>query len=983
MARNYSQELAGVRAGEKQQKALYLISEAASSSITLEELYGVVHQIINELIPAKNFYIALYDQVTDIVHFPYYVDESDPNPGPIRKGKSLTEYVIKTEKPLLIRSNDHCELVLDNEYKPVGTPAKEWLGVPLRSSNNKVFGVMTVQTYEETRGYSTTDRDILTFVSTQVAMAIERKRSEQSLRESEQNYKVIVENTRDGIYIFTNRMVYANEQLYKILGISKEHVYDIDFFQFLHPDDRYRLLHALDYRDPAIPLPPAFEVRLTSQNKKEKILEMTPSFIQYMGVPGYLWVVRDITERKLMEQLQSALYRISETANLSKNLDTLYGSIHKIIGELIDAKNLYIALYHEPTNTVSFPYYVDQFSSNPGRRKGALGVTEYVIHTGQALLVNPEILAEMVQNGQVESFGALPVNWLGIPLRSSDDRIFGVLAVQTYTEGGMYTERDKKILHFVSNQVAMAIQRKRAEEERHRQTDLLSFLYDTSLDIMNRRNILNLLDTIVQKVTQIIDTPAAYAYLYNEECTERIMVAAAGEATPYIGTRKHINEGLSGLARTREQPVVLNDYQNWHHRTPPADQLATAVLCVPLKSSGKVIGTIGLWHSEPGRTFDTKDVEAVSQLVSLASIAYENAYLYREAKKEISERKQAEKHLHYLSFRDSLTGLYNRRYFQEELRRISRLSHPSVGIIIFDLDGLKLVNDAFGHEQGDVLIIETAKLLSQCFRKKDVVARIGGDEFAVILPYAGRGMVKTAYNRVLSKLAEWNEQNRQPPISMSIGYAVSEQGQLSMADLFKEADNNMYREKLQRSQKARSCLVQSMVQRLENKEYFRADYARQLQIIIEELGQLCGLTKDKISQLRLLGQFHNIGKIAISDSIFRKTEPLTPDEWKEIQRHCEIGHRIAQSSPELMTIADYVLKHHERWDGTGYPLGLKGENIPLESRILALADSYTAMSNDRPYRKALSHENILEELKKGSGTQFDPTLVAAFLQKLN
>lgn len=982
MITNAHYELSGLSAAEKQQKTLYLISKAASSSMSLEELYHFVHQTINELIPAKNFYIALYDHFTDIVHFPYFMDEADANPGPIRKGRGLTEHVIKTEKPLLVTNEeDYKKLAADN-IKTEGTPAKEWLGVPLRASNNTVFGVITVQMYEPIRHYTPADLDILTFVATQISMAIERKRTEQALKEREHNYQVIVENTKDGIYIYTNRTLYVNEQLCYILGLDKEQVYHIDIFNYLHPEDRQHLLQVLDHRDPAIPLPPSFEVRMTNQEQKNKILEMTPSFIHYLGVPGYLWVVRDITERKLMEKLQNALYRISETANLSKDLQALYSSIHHIIGELIDAENLYIALYDAETHTLSFPYYVDQFQANPLCRKNGQGLTEYVIRTGETLLANKEKQETLMQQGLITTRDACAVHWLGIPLQDNNEKVFGVLAVQTYSQGGSYTQQDKKILQFVSNQVAMVIQRKQAEEEHQRQTNLLAFLYKTSLDIMNRRNISDLLNTIVEKVLEIFDAPAAYAYLYNEEGTERSMVSAAGEAKPFIGVKKPVNEGLSGLAKRREQAVMLNDYQSWPQRTPPADDIATAVLCVPLKCSGKVIGTIGLWHSTPGRVFDTRDMEALSQLVNLASIAYENAFLYREAKREISERKSAEQHLHYLSFRDPLTGLYNRRYFQEEMHRFTHQHQPSVGLIIIDLDGLKLVNDALGHEHGDMMITLVARLLSECFRKKDVVARIGGDEFAILLPYAGITMVKNAYKRVKEKVEEWNKENPLSPLSLSMGYAISEQGQLTMSELFKNADNQMYREKLQSSQKVRNHLIQSMLNRLHKHQYFRAEYTAHLLQLVEELGQHLDLPENKMAQLRLLAQFHNIGKVAIADSLLEKKEPLTPEELLEIRRHSEIGHRISQTTPELVPISDYILKHHERWDGTGYPLGLSGQSIPLESRILALADSYLAMSIDRPYRKALSKEQIIQELQKGSGTQFDPMLADTFLKKL-
>jgi HD-GYP domain-containing protein (c-di-GMP phosphodiesterase class II) len=197
--------------------------------------------------------------------------------------------------------------------------------------------------------------------------------------------------------------------------------------------------------------------------------------------------------------------------------------------------------------------------------------------------------------------------------------------------------------------------------------------------------------------------------------------------------------------------------------------------------------------------------------------------------------------------------------------------------------------------------------------------------------------------------------------------------------VYKEVDNSMYREKLHRSKSTRSALVQALMKALEARDFITEEHADRLQDIVISLGKALRLSERNLADLRLLAQFHDIGKVGIPDRILFKPGRLNGEEYKEMQRHSEIGHRIAQSAPDLLPIADHILKHHEWWNGEGYPLGLKEEAIPLECRILAIADAYDAMTSDRLYRKALSQEQAFKELVKHAGIQFDPKLVPIFI----
>ena len=350
---------------------------------------------------------------------------------------------------------------------------------------------------------------------------------------------------------------------------------------------------------------------------------------------------------------------------------------------------------------------------------------------------------------------------------------------------------------------------------------------------------------------------------------------------------------------------------------------------------------------------------------------------------DITRHKKLEKELKYLSWHDPLTGLYNRNFFEQEMHRIEEEQIFPVGIVVCDVDGLKLVNDTLGHYKGDELLVTAATIVKDVLRQEDVVSRIGGDEFAVLLPNEGKDQLEKIYDRIISVVNQYNENNPSISLSISIGFSAREGNKyLSMDDLFKKADNNMYREKLHRKQSARSAIVQTLMRALEARDFITEGHADRLQKLTISMGKAIALPEGKISDLRLLAQFHDIGKVGVSDRVLFKKGRLTKEEMADMKRHCEIGHRIALSTPDLAPIADWILKHHEWWNGQGYPLGLKKEDIPLECRMLSITDAFDAMTNDRPYRKALSQEQAISELIKYAGTQFDPELVPQFISFL-
>jgi len=348
----------------------------------------------------------------------------------------------------------------------------------------------------------------------------------------------------------------------------------------------------------------------------------------------------------------------------------------------------------------------------------------------------------------------------------------------------------------------------------------------------------------------------------------------------------------------------------------------------------------------------------------------------------ITEHKQMEEKLKQMSFQDSLTGLYNRNFFEEEMTRLSDSRYSPLGIIVCDLDGMKLVNDTLGHQAGDRMLINTANILRQSFRSSDIIARIGGDEFAVLLPQTGPEKVERMLQRLRGAVRKFNNHEPELPLALSMGHAVSNTtGDLHA--LFREADNLMYREKIQQEGSQRNAILQALTKTMQARDFDTEGHCDRLQELAVSLAHSLNLSQDVVNDLSLLARFHDLGKVGTPDHILFKRSSLTEEERRQMRQHCEVGHRIASSVSDLEPIADYILKHHERWDGHGYPMGLSGKDIPLHCRILTIVDAYDAMTSDRPYRNAMSQHEAIQELRRYAGTQFDPDLVERFIQILD
>lgn len=351
---------------------------------------------------------------------------------------------------------------------------------------------------------------------------------------------------------------------------------------------------------------------------------------------------------------------------------------------------------------------------------------------------------------------------------------------------------------------------------------------------------------------------------------------------------------------------------------------------------------------------------------------------------DMTARKKQEERIRYLYDHDFLTGLYNRQFFEKEKMRMDKLKYMPLTFMICDINGLRLINDAFGQNVGDTVIIETARFLEQYCSKNGLIARTGGNEFSMLLPNTSLEEAHALCTKIQSNIEMRNQTIGEMTfdMSVSIGYSTRVSHATSFSDIIREATEYMYKRKLLDRKSSHSAIVSSIMTTLYERSQETKNHAIRLAEISKAIARRFNLSQSSLDDLELFAMLHDIGKVGIDDRILNKPGKLDDDEWKIMKKHPEIGYRIAMSTPDLERIADYILSHHERWDGKGYPRGLKGDEIPLPARILAVADTYDAMIEDRVYRKGVHRDEAIEEILRNRGSQFDPEVADLFVEAL-
>lgn len=348
--------------------------------------------------------------------------------------------------------------------------------------------------------------------------------------------------------------------------------------------------------------------------------------------------------------------------------------------------------------------------------------------------------------------------------------------------------------------------------------------------------------------------------------------------------------------------------------------------------------------------------------------------------RDFSDKKERLEEIEYLSFHDHLTGLYNRRYISDAMKRLDTKRNLPFSLMALDVNGLKLTNDAFGHEVGDKLLIHVAELLKKVCREEDIVGRMGGDEFIVLLPQTSEEEANRIKSRIVEKTKE--EKFDSVIVSLAIGTSTKKNNNTSIHEVLKVADNNMYNDKLKYGKIMRSKTIETVIENIQKKYDQEEVHTERVSQYSAAIAKAMGFDKKEIEKIKMAGILHDIGKIIVPPEILNKSQVLSKNEFEVIKRHSETSYQILKSVEEYSDFAEDVLYHHERIDGKGYPEGLAGDEIPINSRIIAVADAYEAMTSERPYHKGMSKEDAINELLRCSGTQFDTNIVKIFINEV-
>lgn len=345
----------------------------------------------------------------------------------------------------------------------------------------------------------------------------------------------------------------------------------------------------------------------------------------------------------------------------------------------------------------------------------------------------------------------------------------------------------------------------------------------------------------------------------------------------------------------------------------------------------------------------------------------------------LSQLESAYKDILILSYFDKLTGLRNRTYVEQKFDELNLKSVANYCMIIGDINGMKLINDKFGHREGDRLICTIANVLKKVCSKDDIAARWSGDEFIVLIidkEYSYSSSLMQNIKGECEKVMNFN-------FEISIAWGIAEKSHhLKLEEVMNLAEERMYRSKLVKIKSSRNAIIASLEKILYEKHSETEEHTQRVKELSVKLGRKLNLSQEQLEELELLSLLHDIGKIGIPDNVLMKPGKLTDEEWDIMKKHTEIGYRIAKATPGLSHVANEILCHHEKFDGTGYPQGLKEGEIPILSRIINIIDSFDVMTHKRIYKNANDMNYAIKELERCSETQFDPHMVREFIKLL-
>ncbi len=561
----------------------------------------------------------------------------------------------------------------------------------------------------------------------------------------------------------------------------------------------------------------------------------------------------------------------------------------------------------------------------PGDTEDLTGLyCEYVMKKKKRLYVENALNEEQWKQNPDIKLGM--ISYLGFPLTWPDGKIFGTICSLS-SKARTYPKKEEELF-------------KQFQELVEAQLHIIYQNHELEKKINERNEFEKTLDETLIEYKEVVETINEGIIIHDDR-----------------GFISFANSSAAGLLNKERKELIGDNIYNFFkvnkEKQVSKKQKSFDVVLVDGKGEKRVFNVIKS-HKQIGRDF-------------------KNLVAFRD----ITHRKAQEEKIKYLSLHDSLTGLYNRLFFEEEFKRLDTERQLPTCLILADVNGLKLINDSRGHKEGDKALQKISQILNKSCREEDIIARWGGDEFLILLPQTSEKEGQNICQRIKENCSR---ENPGYPISLSLGLAIKEQKGEKLASLFKIAEDRMYDQKAQESGEVKSDILKSLLKTLSKNSSETEGHARRMQILGNAIGKKIGLSNSELEKLSLLAMVHDVGKTTIPEEILQKPGGLTQIEWNKIKQHPITGFKIASATEEFVHVANLILYHHEWWDGSGYPYGIKGKEIPLLSRIIAIVDAYEVMTSGRPYREPVSSWEAVEELKRNAGTQFDPELVEVFLE---
>ncbi len=703
--------------------------------------------------------------------------------------------------------------------------------------------------------------------------------------------------------------------------------------------------------------------------------------------------------------------------------DEILRTIHSELGQIFDTSHFYIAF--QESDEIRFELEVRDNRQLPKRgRELRNAFTEYVIRTGEPLLIRSDLEDTRKRLG-ITHVPQRPAKCLIAAPILLGNRSCGVMVAMNPDRDYVYEQRDLDILVTAAGQVSVAVENARLFAEEQRRSKQLAFLNNISRTAISSDDPVHMLGQIVEEIQQNFSFDHIGIGLLDYGTKEIEIKAEAGKTAHAMGKRIPLGQGILGrAARTGERALVQNALPGNLKGILPD---ARAILCIPMTYGESLLGVLNV-ESHNENAFSPQDVLILNTLADLLSTALHNAFVFQKLQQQ--------------SITDGLTGIKTRRFFWEALsaewKRASRSGRP-FSVVLVALDKFKEVNDTMGHFEGDLVLARVGRLLEQKSRQSNVVARYGGDEFIILMPETGSEQAQVLAERLRQWLAA-DPMLAEHHITGSFGVASFPMHGFSIEDIIRVADAGMYVSKrsggnmvssaqefvegqgFARTRQQISAYIEGLLQRehqgpehLEEltstlyklccdedgcnvpllkeaiESLSRAAESRELQTAghgdlvaryTEVIARAMRLSAEETADLVYAARVHDVGKIFIPERILNKPGPLSDEEFQLIKIHPKVGAEIVGVIPHSTLMREAVEHHHQRFDGSGYPDGLKGEQIPLWARIVALTDAYANMVTEQSIAAARTPDQALDELAHMSGTRFDGMLVRLLLRSL-